>query len=84
MDELAGHEEVISVFPDRNLKLHTTRSWDFLNEESGVSSSNYSHYQHNASTDIIIGMIDTGNTSSFSFSFFPFFLKPPLSFNINI
>ncbi|KAJ8440693.1 hypothetical protein Cgig2_005424 [Carnegiea gigantea] len=60
MDELAGHEEVISVFPDRNLKLHTTRSWDFLNEESGVSPSNYFHYQHNASTDIIIGMIDTG------------------------
>ncbi|KAJ4807094.1 hypothetical protein LUZ62_019660 [Rhynchospora pubera] len=56
-DLLSGHEEVISVFPDRVLKLHTTRSWDFLNAESGLRSERLSR---RASNDVIIGIIDTG------------------------
>ncbi|KAK9691600.1 hypothetical protein RND81_09G206900 [Saponaria officinalis] len=54
---LSGHEEVISVFRDPILKLHTTRSWDFLDEQSGFKSE--FHYQH-GSSDVIIGVVDTG------------------------
>ncbi|XP_070016731.1 CO(2)-response secreted protease-like, partial [Nicotiana sylvestris] len=58
---LSGHEEVVSVFPDPVLQLHTTRSWNFL----GLGSSYYSRsssyrYNHGSSYDIIIGVIDTG------------------------
>ncbi|CAI0421391.1 unnamed protein product [Linum tenue] len=35
---LSGQEGVISVFPDPILKLHTTRSWDFLESMSGLSN----------------------------------------------
>ncbi|KAF3327053.1 subtilisin-like protease isoform X2 [Carex littledalei] len=54
---LSGHEDVISVFPDRVLELHTTRSWDFLNSESGLRSERLSK---RASSDVIIGIVDTG------------------------
>ena len=54
----AGHEEIVSIFPDPLLQLHTTRSWDFLNMESGTSSKLSFH--HNMSSDVIIGVIDTG------------------------
>ncbi|KAK9735063.1 hypothetical protein RND81_04G181200 [Saponaria officinalis] len=56
---LSGNEEIIRVFRDPRMKLHTTRSWDFLDEESGIPSDFGSQFQH-ASTDVIIGMIDTG------------------------
>ena len=52
-----GHDEVVSIFPDPVLQLHTTRSWDFLEAASGIQS-NY-EYQ-NISSDAIIGVIDTG------------------------
>ncbi|CAA6654457.1 unnamed protein product [Spirodela intermedia] len=32
---LSGHPGVVSVFPDRVLQLHTTRSWAFLEAEAG-------------------------------------------------
>ncbi|KAG8052599.1 hypothetical protein GUJ93_ZPchr0001g32500 [Zizania palustris] len=35
---LSGHESVVSVFRDRALELHTTRSWDFLDVQSGLRS----------------------------------------------
>ncbi|CAN1223619.1 CO(2)-response secreted protease [Linum perenne] len=45
---LSGREGVISVFVDPILKLHTTRSWEFLESMSGsgysYSSSNYNIY----------------------------------------
>ncbi|KAK6163087.1 hypothetical protein DH2020_002928 [Rehmannia glutinosa] len=56
---LSGHDEVVSVFPDPTLKLHTTRSWDFL--EAAADSkfrSKYPVVQNSA--DVIIGIIDTG------------------------
>lgn len=46
---------VVSVFPDPVLQLHTTRSWDFLQTESGLSAPTYT-----TTGDSIIGMIDTG------------------------
>ena len=54
---LAGHERVVSVFKDRALQLHTTRSWDFLEVQSGLQSGRLGR---RASGDVIIGVIDTG------------------------
>ncbi|KAH9622998.1 hypothetical protein KSS87_007941, partial [Heliosperma pusillum] len=56
---LSENEEIISVFRDPIMKLHTTRSWEFLNEESGVPSDFQSRFPQ-SSTDVIIGLIDTG------------------------
>ncbi|XP_055817041.1 CO(2)-response secreted protease-like isoform X2 [Solanum dulcamara] len=54
---LSGYEEVVSVFPDPILELHTTRSWDFLG--SYYSTYNY-NYHASSNYDVIIGVIDTG------------------------
>lgn len=51
------------MFPDPILKLHTTRSWDFLAAEAEAkapTSTWSSHKYHNISSDVIIGIIDTG------------------------
>lgn len=53
----AGHERVVSVFKDRVLELHTTRSWDFLEAQSGLQSGRLGR---RASGDVIIGIVDTG------------------------
>nr|AZL41278.1 cucumisin [Datisca glomerata] len=60
---ISGMDGVISVLPDRVLKLHTTRSWDFvgLKDEYSVGDSK--------GGDVIIGMLDTGiwpESASFS------------------
>lgn len=55
---LSGHDEVVSVFPDPVLKLHTTRSWDFLEGADSEFRSRYPYEQK--SVDVIIGIIDTG------------------------
>lgn len=52
ISEKAG---VVSVFPDPVLQLHTTRSWDFLQSESGLAEPSFT-----VTGDSIIGMIDTG------------------------
>ncbi|XP_042481387.1 subtilisin-like protease SBT4.12 [Macadamia integrifolia] len=52
--KLGGMEGVVSVFPCRTLKLHTTRSWDFLGFPSTVRR------MPTIENDIIIGMIDSG------------------------
>ncbi|WOK94661.1 CO(2)-response secreted protease-like isoform X2 [Canna indica] len=54
---LSGYDEVVSVFPDQMLQLHTTRSWDFLDVESDIGSH---RLRHKASNDVIIGIIDSG------------------------
>lgn len=51
------------MFPDPILKLHTTRSWEFLEAEAEAKAprSDWSrHKYHNISSDVIIGIIDTG------------------------
>ena len=64
---MAGNEEVISVFRDPSMKLHTTRSWDFLDQQSGKDLGFKFQYHHTlASTDVIIGMIDTGTYHTFN------------------
>ncbi|CAG7907299.1 unnamed protein product [Brassica rapa] len=57
---LSGHDEVVSVFEDPMLQLHTTRSWDFLDSLSGESSSFPIYNSFHGSSDIIIGVVDTG------------------------
>nr|BAJ99628.1 predicted protein [Hordeum vulgare subsp. vulgare] len=54
---LSEHEGVVSVFRDRALQLHTTRSWDFLDTQSGLRTDRLGR---RASGDVIIGVIDTG------------------------
>ena len=53
MSWYVGMKGVLSVFPSRTLKLHTTRSWDFVglakNQVGGPLEG-----------DVIIGLLDTG------------------------
>ncbi|RVW72943.1 Cucumisin [Vitis vinifera] len=46
-------EEVVSVLPNSVLKLHTTRSWDFM-------GFNQSHVRDSQGGDVIVGLLDTG------------------------
>ncbi|KAF2300873.1 hypothetical protein GH714_017961 [Hevea brasiliensis] len=57
---LSDHPEVLSVFPNSVLQLHTTRSWDFLDAQSGIGSRLGYYQHHHSSHDVIIGIIDTG------------------------
>ncbi|KAL6524853.1 hypothetical protein OROMI_030446 [Orobanche minor] len=67
---IAARDGVVSVFPDRVLKLHTTHSWDFLKFESvsfkfdstpvPTSSPPISWPSKSGSYDTIIGIFDTG------------------------
>lgn len=53
------HPDVISVFPNKAIKLHTTRSWDFLGlEKNGAISSAWKKARYGE--DAIIANIDTG------------------------
>ena len=45
------------MFRDRVLQLHTTRSWDFLDAQSGLWPDRLSC---RASGDVISGVVDTG------------------------
>ncbi|KFK29157.1 hypothetical protein AALP_AA7G096300 [Arabis alpina] len=57
---LAKMKEVITVFKSKSLKLHTTRSWDFL----GLTVDNGRHTppppQLAYGSDVIVGIFDTG------------------------
>ncbi|KAL0397395.1 UNVERIFIED_CONTAM: CO(2)-response secreted protease [Sesamum calycinum] len=55
---LSGYDEVVSVFPDPVLKLHTTHSWDFLEAADSKFGSRFPYER--SSSDVIIGIIDTG------------------------
>ncbi|KAL6506692.1 hypothetical protein OROHE_022524 [Orobanche hederae] len=67
---IAARDGVVSVFPDRVLKLHTTHSWDFLKSESvslkfdstpvPTSSPPISWPSKIGAYDTIIGIFDTG------------------------
>ncbi|XP_010242650.1 PREDICTED: subtilisin-like protease SBT4.15 [Nelumbo nucifera] len=53
-NRLMEREEVVSVFPNTKLKLHTTRSWDFLGMPLTVNRS------YKIEREIIVGLLDTG------------------------
>ncbi|KAK4275082.1 hypothetical protein QN277_018221 [Acacia crassicarpa] len=57
-DSIAKKPGVVSVFKDPILKLHTTRSWDFLNHQTQVKIDSVS--ASSSSSDTIIGILDTG------------------------
>ncbi|VFR03573.1 unnamed protein product [Cuscuta campestris] len=59
---IAREPEVVSVFPDPILQLHTTRSWDFLKSFSADHSWDRptSSSSSSTGTDTIIGILDTG------------------------
>ncbi|XP_058780808.1 CO(2)-response secreted protease-like [Vicia villosa] len=65
---IAEQPGVVSVFPDQTMKLHTTRSWDFLKSLTPIQIDNRpSDSSH--SSDIVIGVLDTGiwpESASFS------------------
>uniref|UniRef100_A0A6V7QWR2 Subtilisin-like protease SBT5.3 n=1 Tax=Ananas comosus var. bracteatus TaxID=296719 RepID=A0A6V7QWR2_ANACO len=59
--EISKDSSVISVFPNRGHKLHTTRSWDFLGlERNGRVPLNSIWSKANFGEDVIIGNLDTG------------------------
>lgn len=47
-------EGVVSVMPNHVLKLHTTRSWDFMGFSKGTVGAS-------KEGDIIVALLDTGN-----------------------
>ncbi|KAL8123443.1 hypothetical protein AgCh_011420 [Apium graveolens] len=60
---IAQEPGVVSVFPDKELKLLTTRSWSFLKIQHYVDNPIPATSLHNSSAnaaDTIIGVIDTG------------------------
>ncbi|MED6221566.1 hypothetical protein PIB30_056053 [Stylosanthes scabra] len=52
--KLQEEENVVSVFPNKRLKLHTTRSWDFLGMHQKVKR------RTNVESHIVVGVLDTG------------------------
>ena len=57
------HRDVISVHENKGLKLHTTRSWNFLGvENDGGVPSNSLWNLSSFGESTIIGNIDTGRT----------------------
>ncbi|XP_058068828.1 cucumisin-like [Magnolia sinica] len=52
--KIAGMEGIVSVFPSKTHKLHTTRSWNFMGFSEMVRR------QPDVESDIIIGMLDSG------------------------
>ncbi|KAJ4747536.1 Subtilisin-like protease [Rhynchospora pubera] len=59
--KIAQHPNVISVFPNRGHKLHTTRSWDFLGlERNGMVPARSIWGKTNYGENVIIGNLDTG------------------------
>lgn len=53
-------EEVVSVFQSRTLKLHTTRSWDFLGLTLDNAVNVVSPVQLAYGDDVVVGIFDTG------------------------
>lgn len=57
-------DRVISVFPNTKLKLHTTRSWDFLGLPENTNKRN-----SRIESNIIVGVLDTGWSRDFIVNF---------------
>ncbi|XP_054797645.1 subtilisin-like protease SBT4.8 [Prosopis cineraria] len=54
-DKIAEMDEVVSVFESKQLRIQTTRSWDFMGFTESAIKRNVS-----AESDVIVGVIDTG------------------------
>ncbi|MQL89324.1 hypothetical protein Taro_021891 [Colocasia esculenta] len=51
---ITGLDGVVSIFPSENYKLHTTKSWDFINLPLSAARV------PTVESDVIVGMLDTG------------------------
>ncbi|EFJ26460.1 hypothetical protein SELMODRAFT_413072 [Selaginella moellendorffii] len=59
--QIKRREEVVSIFPSKSHKLHTTHSWDFLNTIDSFPAQNSDPSGCEASgQDIIVGVFDSG------------------------
>ncbi|KAK1353819.1 hypothetical protein POM88_052184 [Heracleum sosnowskyi] len=59
--KIARHPNVVSIFPNRGRKLHTTRSWGFMGlEDDGVIRPSSIWDKARLGEDTIIGNLDTG------------------------
>ncbi|KAJ0017984.1 hypothetical protein Pint_09647 [Pistacia integerrima] len=59
--EIAKHPDVVSVFPNKAKKLHTTHSWDFMSlENNGVVHPSSIWEKAKYGEDVIIANLDTG------------------------
>uniref|UniRef100_A0A0D9XEW7 Subtilisin-like protease n=1 Tax=Leersia perrieri TaxID=77586 RepID=A0A0D9XEW7_9ORYZ len=59
--EISKHPRVMSVFPNRGHRLHTTRSWEFLGmEKDGRIRANSIWAKARFGEGVIIGNLDTG------------------------
>jgi len=54
------HPSVISVFLNKERKLHTTHSWNFLGLERNGEFPEASAWRKTLGEDVIIGNLDTG------------------------
>ncbi|KAK1582903.1 hypothetical protein Q3G72_019408 [Acer saccharum] len=60
-EQIAKHPDIVSIFENKLLQLHTTRSWEFLGLEKGGSVPLESLWKKgNFGEDIIIANLDTG------------------------
>ncbi|CAA6670116.1 unnamed protein product [Spirodela intermedia] len=60
-EEIAKRPDVLSVFPNRLRKLHTTKSWEFMGLEKDGAVGPYSIWARaKYGQDVIIANIDTG------------------------
>ncbi|XP_059627103.1 cucumisin-like [Cornus florida] len=53
-EKIASMEGVVSVFPNENMELHTTKPWDFMGFPQRVSR------RVDVESDIIVGVFDSG------------------------
>ncbi|CAI0382814.1 unnamed protein product [Linum tenue] len=61
VESIAAQPGVVSVFPDSNLQLHTTRSWDFLQDLSGSNAvPPLPASSRPDSSNVVIGIFDSG------------------------
>jgi hypothetical protein len=68
-DFVSEYDSVVSVFESKMNMLHTTHSWDFLRLDSVYKSNRIAL---DSTSDVIVGVIDSGNSSFDAFSFFSF------------
>ncbi|KAL8098808.1 hypothetical protein AgCh_031509 [Apium graveolens] len=59
VDLVAQVPGVVSVFQNRMLKLHTTRSWSFLENQELLATSTFTN-STDKGADVIIGVVDSG------------------------